>query len=325
MGRFWVASGNTLYFAAGPDCTNGVGQEAFPPANNFVLPGKITALASTTQGLIVWTSDNAYVVTGTDLATFTLIIWQTNFGVANQNCVTQDGDNLFILTTKGQLFNFAGSLNEIGYSIRGSLAAMTPANVYLALHRSGSDEGLFVSDGSTNVWRYSVAYQCWSPVAQPGMGAKCISSIETTTNDWTLLLGSNSGSSYIFNRNTASFVDNGSAFASWAIIGSLILAPPREVALVNSVLVEVETVGTYPTLSVLLNEISGSFTALPNPVPDPPQLVASSTIWMKRHDLKAASTPLPQHVRHMQVKVDFGNSDTVQNELLGIAISVAQT
>jgi hypothetical protein len=30
--------------------------------------------------------------------------------------------------------------------------------------------------------------------------------------------------------------------------------------------------------------------------------------------LKAAQQPLPQHVRHCQVKVDFGK-DTVKNEL----------
>jgi len=321
MGRLWAAAGNVLYFSAGPDCTNGVGAEAWPASNNLPVAGNITALVSTSQGLVVFTSDNAYVVGGTDSSSFTTPqIWQKNFGVANQNCVTQDGDLLFVFTTKGQLFTFSGTLTEIGFPIASSLAAMTPANVYLAIHRNGTDEGLFVSDGSTNLWRFSMNNSCWSPVFQPVSGLKAIGSVETSTNNWTLQVGRSSGSGYILKRDTTVFTDDGSAYSSYATIGSLVLAPPRQVAVLNSVLIEASATGTYPTVSVLLNEISGSFTALPNPVADPPQLAASSTLWMKRHDLKAAASPLPQHVRHLQVKIDFGNTDTVQNELLGLGL-----
>jgi hypothetical protein len=322
MGRLWAASGNILYFSAGPDCTNGVGTEAWPSANALPVAGAITGLASTSQGLVVCTSDNAYVVGGTDSSSFTVPqIWQKNFGVASQNCITQDGDLLFFFTTKSQLFSFGGTLTEIGFPIEKQLGAFAPASVYIALHRSGSDEGLFVSDGSTNVYRYSMNMSCWSPVAQPVGGIGALGSIETTINTWTLLSGLSAGSGFILNRSLNTFTDSGSAYSAWAVLGSFILAPPRQVAVMNSVLIDCSTTGTYPTVSVLLNEISGSFTTLPNPVPDPPQLVASSTVYMKRHDLKAAGTPLPQHVRHCQVKIDFGNTDTVQNELLGLMIA----
>jgi hypothetical protein len=86
------------------------------------------------------------------------------------------------------------------------------------------------------------------------------------------------------------------------------------------VLTEVSPVGTYPTIAVLLNEVSGSFTTLPNPVADPPLLVASTTVLMKRHDLKAAQTPLPQDIRHMQVKVSW-IAENFKNEFLGLGIS----
>lgn len=321
MGRLWAASGNTLYFSGGPDTTNGVGQEAWPPANNFTVPGAITRLASTSQGLVVFTSDNAFVVGGIDSSSFTAPqLWQENFGVSNQNCVAQDGDLLFVLTTKGQLFEIGGSLQEIGFPIRTSLAAINLANAYVALHRSGADEGLFVGDGGSTVWRYSMAQQSWSPKALPVGGLKCLKSIEVSANNWALMAGRTAGSGYILARDTGTFADDGTAYTASVTIGSIITAPPRQTALVESVLLEAVVAGTYPALNVLLNEISGTFSALPNPVPDPPELVASQTIWMKRHDLKAASTPLPQHVRHMQVRLDF-IAEAAQNEIFGMAIA----
>lgn len=320
MGRLWCAVGNMLYFSAGPDCTNGVGEEAWPAANVFPVPGNITSLLGTTQGLVVTTSDNAYVVGGTDSSTFTTPqMWQANFGVANQNCVCQDGDNLFFFTTQGQLWNFSTSLTEIGNPLEAQLGAFNPASVSITRHRNGSDEGIFISDGSANVYRYSLNFGCWSPVAQPVGGVGVIGSIETSTNNWTLMLGQTSGSSYLFGRSLTTFTDGSSPYDAYAVIGSLILAPPRQVAILNSIVVQAVDIGTYPTISVLLNNTSGTFTALPNPVPDPPQLPLNTSPWMKRHDLKAAATPLPQHVNHCQIKIDFG-TDTVRNELLGLAV-----
>ena len=133
------------------------------------------------------------------------------------------------------------------------------------------------------------------------------------------MAGRTGGSGYMLGRSLTTFTDDGTAYDAYAIVGSLILAPPRQVAVMNSVLIDVLATGTYPTISVLLNEISGTFTVLPNPVPDPPQLAASKTVWMKRHDLKSAQVPLPQHVRHCQVKIDFG-TDTVQNTLYTLLV-----
>lgn len=320
QGRMWVASGNTLYFAAGPDTTNGVPEEAFPAANNFVLPDKITAMLSTSLGLIVFTFDDAYIVQGTDTVSFTCTPWQQNFGVPSQNAVTQDGDLMFIFTSKGQVFQISTSgLDEIAFPIRSKLAAYTPANVYLTVHRSGGDEGLFLSNGSTDVWRYSVALGAWSPVAQPVGGVKAIASCEVSTGNYQLLAGRSSGSGYILNRDNTSFLDDGTAYTAFVTIGSLVVAPPRQTTLINSILIEAMRVGTYPTVSVLINEVSGTFTPLPNPVPDPPNLPESQSLFMRRHDLKAAQKPIPQQARHLQVQISL-LAENARNEILGVAI-----
>lgn len=328
-GRLWGAVGNTLYFSGGPDTAPGVGQESWPPGNNFALPGNITSLTSTTQGLIISVNDDAYVTTGTTSGTFTVpILWQANFGSPSQNAVAQDGDNVFFFTTRGQIWHFsANGLSEIGYLNGVDFGSMVPANVYVAIHRSGLDEGLFVSDGSTGLWRYSQNSGSWDPMYTPVGGVKAIGSIETSNGVWQLLMGRPTGSGFILKRDLTLYSDDSSSYHAFATVGSLVVAPPRQVADISAVLVQAKVVGTYPTISVMLNEIvdisvfPATFTVLPNPVVDPPQLVGyQNTIYMKRHDFNAASVPLPHFVQHMQVKIDFGN-DTVGNELYGLGLA----
>jgi hypothetical protein len=320
QGRVWGVVGNKVYFGSGPDVTNGVPEESWFLPNVFTFPGQVTALASTSVGLIVFTTADAYIITGSSLSDFQHGLWQKNFGVMSQNCIAQDGDTIFVFTSHGQLFQISGGLEEIGQPIRVKLQAMTPGNVYIALHRSGEDEGLFVSDGVANIYRYSIAFGSWSPVAQPVSGVRCIQSIETTTSTWTLVAGRTAGSGRILARTPGTFLDDGSTYTGFFTVGSLIVAPPRKTAKVESILTQVMPVGTYPTISVLLGEISGSFVTLPNPVNDPPLLVASTTITAKRHDLKAAQTPLPQDIQHLQVKVSW-IAENFKNEFLGLGIA----
>jgi hypothetical protein len=328
-GRLWAAVGNILYFSGGPDTAPGVGQESWPPGNNFVLPGLITALTSTTSGLIISVNDDQYVTTGSTSGTFTVpILWQANFGVASQNCVAQDGDNVFFFTVRGQVWHFsANGLAEIGYLNAKDFAAMTPASVYIAIHRSGEDEGLFVSDGSTNLWRYSQNSSSWDATYTPVGGVRAVGSIETSNGTWNLLIGRPTGAGFILKRDLSLYVDDGQSYRAFATVGSLVTAPPRKVADVSAILIQAKVVGTYPTVSVMCNEITdisvfpATFTVLPNPVVDPPQLVGyQNTLFMKRHDFNAAQKPLPHYVQHLQVKIDFGN-DTVGNELLGLGIA----
>src|SRR5690348_14483917 len=325
-GRLWAVVGNTVYYSAGPDCTNGVGTEAWPAANNFAVQGNITAAAPTSQGLILFTRDDAYVITGTSSSTFAdPLLWQVNWGVANENCISQDQDSFYAITTKGQVFSYAnGSFDEIGFANQADFGAMTPANCYIAFHRSGGDEGVFVSDGSANIWRYSTVSNSWDTSYAIAGGCHAIGSIELTDNQWHLMMGRDSGSGYILERDTTTYADDGTTYTASATFGSLTVAPPRQVMKTQSILAQVSRQGTYPTVSVMLNEIAVSsgtatFTALPNPVPDPPQLPQAISMWSTRHDLKAATSALPQYVQHLQIKFDF-ISENAANELLGFGV-----
>jgi hypothetical protein len=320
MGRIWVAVNNFVYFGAGGDTLSGVPEEAFPPANVFEFPAKVTAIFSHSVGLMVLTSDNIYIISGGDTLSFSDKLWMANFGVKSPNCVAQDGDLFYVYTSRGQLFEIGDSLSEIGQPIGDQLQLkFNPNTTCLALHRSGSDAGLFISDGTTNLYKYSLAYQAWSTTAQPVGGVNIVSSIEATTANWTLMSGRAVGGQYLTSRNLTSYTDDGGTYPAFATIGTLTVAPPGETLGIDSVLVERMPVGSPHTVSVLLNEIGGTFTVVPFTAVDPWSLPGSTSIIATRHDLTGAAIPLPQMIRHLQVKISFV-SEAIKNEVLGLAL-----
>ena len=103
--------------------------------------------------------------------------------------------------------------------------------------------------------------------------------------------------------------------------GSLVLSPPGTgtLAHIKNITLEYPTTGTDLTLSVLPNEVSGSFTSIPFGTTDPYQLTASSTISMRRHDWMGVASVLPDAVKHLQIKVSFPQASTA-DELSGMGI-----
>jgi len=319
-GRLWLAVGNKVYFAGGPDITNGSPEEGWPPANVFVFPDEVTGFAPNNSGLLLFTDSDSYVILGTDSSSFYVQPWQSNFGVANQNCIAQDGDLIFVYTTRRQLFSISDNLEEIGFAIGDKLAAnFTPASTYLALHRNGTDSGLWISNGSTSSYRYLITKDSWSTERPVVGGIGALATVQVSAGNYQLLAGRATGSGFILYRDLTNFLDDGVAYECYGDIGQVVVAPLGATTLLDSVSVERMPVGSPATVSVMLQEINGTFVELPNPVSDPPLLRASTTIISQRHYLKAAQTPLPQQVRHLRVRVAFP-AENAKNELLGLAL-----
>jgi hypothetical protein len=319
-GRMWAAVGNKVYFAGGPDITNGSPEEGWPPANVFVFPDEVTGFAPNNSGLLLFTDSDSYVILGTDSSSFYSQPWQSNFGVANQNCIAQDGDLIFVYTTRRQLFSISDNLEEIGFAIGDKLAAgFTPESTYLALHRNGTDSGLWISDGSANTYRYLITKDSWSTVRPVVGGIGVLATVQTSAGNYQLLAGRATGSGYILNRDLTNFQDDGTNYACYADVGQLVLAPLGGTVVLDSVSVERMPVGSPAVVSVMMQEINGTFVEIPNPVSDPPLLRPSTTIISQRHYLKSAQTPVPQQVRHLRVRVAFP-AENAKNELLGLAL-----
>lgn len=322
-GRPWVAAKNFIYWALGPQVTTGLGEQAFNLTTSFFkLPTNINAFAPTTQGLLVFTNDTTWIITGTGGVYF-INPWQKNFGVKQPNAVAQDGDLVFVVTSRGQCFEIGGSLTEIGFNIRKQIAAMDPQKLSITVHRSGTDEGIFLSDGSQNIYRFSLSFQCWCPTGQPKQGAGVLNSIETSDGVWTLVLGGITGGGHIGGRNLNNWTDDGGPYAAYGTVGSIIVGPPGSKNNVEAITIDAAKVGTYPQVSILTNEIGGAFALLPNPVPDPPTLPENQTLFSRRHYLKSGKypvgNPIIQQVEHCQIKVSFF-AENFPSELLTLGI-----
>jgi hypothetical protein len=114
-------------------------------------------------------------------------------------------------------------------------------------------------------------------------------------------------------RDTSVFTDNSTPYASNFKIGNLWLAHRGELAILKFLECDFALVTTTPTVSYLLNEISGAHTDFVNgqfgvPQQDPPELYgdlfAASSYNPYRYYFSATGS-LARCV-HMQVGIDFG-------------------
>jgi hypothetical protein len=335
QGRIWMASGNNLFFDAGPDCLNGIPEEAWPPANVFGYPGAVSGLSPTSQGLVVWLSDRAHVVLGgpQTLSFYSQPLLQ-NFGISSPNCVSQDGDQLYLLTTSQQYFSLsANGKSEDGWRVGDLLQTNFPAaSSYVAMHRAGEDTGVFLSNNAA------------------------LGSVETSPGVYTLVVGPTGTTSprKILARNLTTFSDGAAisscsilryglntsawsplyqtaagAYPAFATIGSITLSlpggPPVPLA---SVLTNFVNVGTRPVLSILWNEISANsvrgFIDIPKAAAidllQSEHVNTSQSMLYLKWPTNANLKKEPTLAHNVQIKIDFGSSDTVKNELLYLGL-----
>ena len=105
-----------------------------------------------------------------------------------------------------------------------------------------------------------------------------------------------------------------------ARIGGNILAQPGQTASVNFITADFAAQGSQPTISVLFDELDAAFTALSVSTQDPPHLAAPASVYANRYYTRQATsgTAPASACRYMQMWVDFGSTDTVQNEMLSL-------
>lgn len=136
------------------------------------------------------------------------------------------------------------------------------------------------------------------------------------------------GGGQILYRNLSTSTDSGITYPANFTMGSMVLAYPGQMAELAFVTCDYNKIGTSPLLSVLMDEISGSFSSLSGYVhQDPPAIygvtTAPLTLYANRYDFAQSvdgGLPPPVYCRHLQILVDFGSTDGVQNELLSLTL-----
>src|SRR6266704_361846 len=338
--RIWGSVGQAVPFSGGPDTKVGNPNEAFAPANNLPFLAPVIRLVKTPQGLVTFLTDSVEVIAGGPLtSSFFSVTWAPGIGLMNFNALDVLAGEIYFFSADNQFRIMTPSLNiaNAGFALGDQFAnqpssgvsdaTWNPNNVYVASHQSGVDNCIFVADGSTGWYRlnpHQVGAQqstepIWSPFAAITNGAKMVQSVETVPGIKKLLVGASTGGQQISKRDLTIFTDSGSQYDAFFVMGSITLAHPGQLAILKFMEFDFSGVSFRPTVSYLLNEISGGFTPF-TAVPqfDPPSIygktVTPSSYSPNRYFFLGNASLA--RCRHLQLKVDFGttsNGDEMYN------------
>jgi hypothetical protein len=166
----------------------------------------------------------------------------------------------------------------------------------------------------------------WSPIGVSQVGFSAMQSVETSPGVHQLLMGPPAGGAGpILMRNTSTFADNGTPYPAYADIGSVVLAHPGQVALLDFLSTYCVAAGSRPTVSVLLGEIGGHAEMLIKggtlsiAVPEPPENgpAEATTIYNDRWWMSA--TQQSALCQHLQIEIAWP-AENEPNELLSYAL-----
>lgn len=327
LNRIFFSIGNTVYWTAGPDTPVGNGTNGVPPLNNAVFPSLVKRIVPTGIGAIVFTVSDVYLLSGQ--ATASNPIFSQPFlpgkGILSYNALTTNGTLIYVFTTAKSVMVLdpSSGFSDLGFPIGDQFKSSQwdASQVYLTWHEYGEDVGLYVADGLTGWFRCNPTPApetgvTWSPFAAIQGGVKTVQSIEVSPGVKKLLLGF-PVTGPILNRDLTVWSDNSAPYEAFFVIGSIVLAQPGQVAELGFLTTDSVAIGTRPSISVLLDEISGPFEELARWKDDPPQLAPSQSIYAQRFYF--AENESPNVCRHLQYRVGWV-AEAVPSELLAATI-----
>lgn len=331
LGRIWGYLGNRLIYSGGPSTITGSGDASFPPLNQFTFPSSGVTCWPTSIGLICYTSGDIWVVLGkgTSSSPFYVVNFQQGVGLANQDAIAVNGSTAYGMLTSGQVVSMdpgAGEV-EVGFPIGDQFDSLfTPSETYCAWHQGSSgDMALYVADGNSSYFRMAPvaspeAGNVWSPQAFIQGGVQAIASIEIAPGIKRLLFGPSAQGSPILMRDTSVYEDNGTPFDVYTDLGSIVLAQPGTTAGLQFITVEEKLFAgaSRCSVSVLTDEISGTFAELLNTSNDPPNLPPSKSVLATRF-WGSQGPDVVQKCRHMQVRISWA-AENFANEILTYTI-----
>lgn len=331
--RIWGALGSNVIFSGGPDVITGNPNASFNPADVFPYLAPVIRIVKNSQGLVVFLTDSVeFIGGGPTTLSFYSVTLAPGIGLGNYNGLDVYAGEIYFFSSDSQVktVNPALTLSNIGFPIGDQLQNMDPSKVYLAVQQSGIDNAIYVADGSTGWWRCnphqvpggsSGPEPIWSPFANISGGCKLVQSVEVAPGVKRLLVGGIGVNQIILERNLNVFTDNGTAYDAFFVMGNIMLAHQSQIALLKEIAGDFSGVGFAPSMSYLLDEISGPFVTMPNPVYDPPSIYGT-TITPKSYSPRRwyfGATGTLARARHFQIRCDFGVT-SVGDELFNLCI-----
>lgn len=326
LSRVFGSVGNTVVWSSGPDSPIGNGIEGFSPSNVATFPSLVKRIVPTSIGALIFTVSDIYLIAGKGTAASPLFPtpYVSGTGLLSYNALAVNGTIIYLFTTDNQLMALDPSAgqSQVGFPIGDQLEDWDPSQVYVTWHVSGTrDQAVYISNGSTGWYRLITAPSpetglVWAPFAAISGGCRAVQSVEVSPGLNRLLVGpTNSGP--ILRRDTTTWSDNGVNYDAFVTIGSIVLAQPGQVAELDFITTDSLAIGSTPQISVLIDEIFGTFDPMPLYVADPPQLLPSTSLYAQRFYF--SQTQDPAICRHLQIKVSWP-AENFQNEMLSLTI-----
>lgn len=336
--RIFGAYQNIVYFSGGPDVITGNPNECFYSLDNFEFDSTVIGCIHTPAGLLCpTTTDFDAIYGGPSTASFYSAPMLPGVGMLSVNGWDMHGGEIYFFSSDSQFWalNPSVQLARIGFPIGDKLVALNAANVYVTVHESGTDNAVYVGDGSTGWYRLNPHQigadmagenvQVWSPFAAIVGGCQMIQSLASAPGVRTMLVGGTGTNQSILKRDTTLYADNGSAYHAWCDIGAITLVDPGQRAAVKFIEADFMSVGTQPGVSWILDDPTPSptwnlFTGVSTY--DPPVVYQGTSItpnyWPDRYYMN--QTRAVAQGRRIRLKIDFGSTDTVRNELISFAV-----
>lgn len=344
--RIWGSNGQSVPFSGGPDTNVGNPNEAFKASDELPFLAPVIRLVKTSQGIVTFLTNSIEMIGGGPAtATFFSVPMAPGIGLLSYNACDVFAGEIYFFANDNSFRVITPSLNlsTFGFPLGDQFAnqptpgtssdtTWDPAKVYVAVHQNGVDNCIFVADGSTGWYRLNPhqvpgAAQgpepIWSPYATITGGCKMVESVETAPGIKKLISGGTAPGSSLLARNLTSFTDAGTPYDAYFVMGSIMFAHPGQLALIKFLEMDFSGVSYQPTISFLLNEVSGTFTQFVNgvnntPQFDPPSIYGDTIVpgsYSPNRYYFSATGSLAR-CRHMQIKVDFGttsNGDELYN------------
>lgn len=331
--RIWGADGQDVLFSGGPDVITGNPNESFNPIADLPFLANVVRLVKTSQGLVTFLTDSIEIIAGgPQTASFFSVTLAPGTGLSSYNALDQFAGEIYFFSSDNRLVLISPSLNmsNSGFPIGDQLsnlpssgvsdATWNPANVYVAILQNGIDNCLIVADGSTGWYRQNPHQvpggaqgpePIWSTFANITNGCKMVQTVETSPGIKKLLVGGVTNNKKILYRNLSAFTDDGTQYDAHFTMGAITLAHPGQMAILDFIEADMSGQSYKPTVSFLLDELSGTFVNFTlNPVFDPPSLygttIIPSTYSPNRYYF--SGTASLSKCRYIQIKVDFGTT-----------------
>ncbi len=329
-GHIFAAVLNVVYVSSGPDAVVGGSSGNAGFDTTFTCQSKIIRFWASPLGLVVFTVRDTYIISGSGISAtatssgdpFWIQRWINNLPLLNYDAFDVNLTTPLLLTGNRMVMSLdpAAGLVEMSYPIADLVAAnFDPKAAYLTYHTAMTGEAAwFLSDGVGSWYRLSTVTApdsgfVWNPMAQITGGMSAVQSVETSPGVHTLLVGPPAGGGVIRQRDFTVNTDTGTAYAMNVDIGSIVLAAPGQLAGLAWITTESLAIGTAPTMSLLMNEIAGTYQQIRRTRQDPPNLPASQSIFANRHSVLQGQSPV--WCRHFRMLLEWPAEDAA-NELL---------